>query len=478
PASSTCEDAASAPNPIVAENSCLATSSWQPDLPLGDQHDIEAFAAPVSVQVGQSVNLYTSTTAPFYQVRVYRMGWYRGLGGHLVYSSRSLRGVKQPAPNVDPATRMVSASNWRNPLTIAVPTSWVSGVYVVKLVSSLGRMRYTFFVVRSDASHSQILFQSSMLTDQAYNVWGGRSIYQDTGGSFDQRSYAVSFDRPYVKGEGLANFPLYELNLLRWLEKEGYNVTYTTDVDTDQRPSLLLNHRLVIAAGHDEYWSAAMRHNIVSARDAGVSLAFFGANDMYWHARLTASPLGPDRVVVCYKDAALDPAAKLDPSTATVTWRSPPLNQPEDAVLGEMFAGLVQGPASLVFANGAAPFLGGTGLHPGGALPGLVAQQSASNEVDTVIAARRPPSALTILTSSPIHVIEGEIGDNVNATAMATLYTAASGAAVFDAGTYWWGLGLDDFRFDPSAPSGSFHNADFEQFTVNLLSYLLASSRR
>lgn len=476
-----CEHAASAPNPIVAENSCPGSSTWWPDLPLGSQDSIEAFPAPVSVNIGESVKLYVSTTAPSYQFRIYRMGWYHGLGGRLMYASPRMAGVVQPSPTIDPATRMFSASTWHSSATVPIPTNWVSGIYVVKLVSSMGFMRYTFFVVRNDASHAQVLFQSSVLTDQAYNTWGGLSLYQNlslsnqgTGesGLSSQRSYAVSFDRPYITNDGLSNFIVYEFDLLAWLERQGYDVTYSTDVDTDLRPSLLLNHRLFLAAGHDEYWSTAMRQNVVKARDAGVSLAFFGANDMYWHVRLQPSPLGADRVVVCYKDATLDPMAAQDPTAATVRWRAAPLNQPEDTVLGEMYVGIAQGPAALVLAPGATPFLPKTNLHPGSILPGLAAQDTTS-EADTVLVKERAPSNLTILAASPVFVPEGDSGTNFDATEMATLYTAPSGARVFDAGTYWWGLGLSNFHADPSLPAGNYSSADFQQFTANLLGRLL-----
>lgn len=477
---SPCENAAHAPNPIVAENSCAGTISWQRDLPIGNQHDIEAFTAPVSVNAGESVKLYVSTAAPLYQFRVYRMGWYQGLGGRLMYSSSRIPGIQQPAAITDPSTRMISARNWHDPVTVPVPTNWVSGVYLVKLESSAGYMRYTFFVVRNDASHAQILFQSSVLTDQAYNLWGGRSLYQDASGSPAQRSYAVSFDRPYTSDAGLSNFGMYEYDLLRWLEKQGYDVTYSTDVDTDSRPSLLLNHRLFLAAGHDEYWSTAMRKNVTRARDAGVSLAFFGANDIYWHVRLQSSSLGADRVVVCYKDATLDPMAEQDPTEVTVRWRDPPLNQPEDAVLGAMYSGLTTQAAALVIADGATSFLNGTALHVGSTLPGLVAQDQHTSEVDSVTGDGDTPSTLKILASSPALVSPVEAGSNALATvrAASTLYTARSGARVFDAGTYWWSLGLDNFRLDASAPSGSYRSDGFERFTVNLLGYLLDVSGR
>lgn len=482
---SSCASAAYAANPIVAENTCPGTSGWRANLPLGSQNAIEAFTAPVSVNAGQSVKMYVSTTAPSYSFRVYRMGWYQGLGGRLVYSSHVLAGVKQPAPLVDQATRMISASNWRNPVTLTIPASWVSGVYVVKLVSSAGLMRYTKFVVRNDASHAPILFQSSVLTHQAENAWGGHSL-NGTGAAntMGDRSYAVSFDRPLVGNAGLSDFATYEYDLLSWLERQGYDVTYTTDIDTDQHGPLLRQHRLFLAAGHDEYWSSGMRNNIAQARNAGVSLAFFGANDAYWHVRLQSSPLGAERVMVCYKDAGLDPLSGHDPTAATTLWQNAPLNQPSQALVGAMFSGVAAEPAPLVLSSGAAPFLRGTGLHVGSALAGLVGAASGAPAAggaggfDSVFPNFGLPPALTILASSPVKVqANGNDNPNPNGqiipTATTTLYTAPGGARVFDAATYWWALGLQNMHAGTSSPSGSYSRRDFQQFTANLLDYLL-----
>ncbi len=484
-----CANAAFAANPIAAENTCPGTSAWRANLPFGPQNAIEAFTAPVSVNVGQPIQMYVSTTASSYAFHVYRMGWYQGLGGRLVYSSQTLPGINQPAPLVDQATRMVSASNWHNPVTLAIPTSWVSGVYVVKLVSSAGFMRYTEFVVRDDASQAPILFQSSVLTYQAENTWGGWSL-DGTGAANTTaaRAYAVSFDRPEAANAGLSDFTTYEYNLLSWLERQGYDVTYTTDVDTDLRGSAILQHRLLLVAGHDEYWSSGMWSNIERARGAGVSLAFFGANDAYWHVRLQSSPLGPDRVVVCYKDATLDPLSGRDPSAATTLWQNPPLNQPEQTLLGAMFSGEVAAPAPLVLSAGAAPFLQGTALHAGsalqeleGAVSGLPTTDGTAGGFDSVFPQLGMPPALTILASSPVQA-QPDGSDNPNPaqpgirTATAILYTAPGGARVFDAATYWWALGLEDMHADASTPSGSYSSPDFQRFTVHLLDYLLRTN--
>src|SRR5207249_5352237 len=134
----------------------------------------------------------------------------------------------------------------------------------------------------------------------------------------------VSYDRPYANyGFGQVD----EIEFIRWIERMGYDVTYSTDVDTHTNGAALRNHRALLSVGHDEYWSKEMRDAAEGARDAGVNLAFFGANAVYWQVRFEASGSGlANRVIVCYKDAIKDP---VQGATTTVLWRQAPVNLPE-----------------------------------------------------------------------------------------------------------------------------------------------------
>ena len=119
--------------------------------------------------------------------------------------------------------------------------------------------------------------------------------------------------------------------MVRWLERNGYDVSYFTGVDTDRRGSEILEHKIFLSVGHDEYWSGDQRANVEAARDAGVNLAFFSGNESYWKTRWeTEHRRRRDtayRTLVSYKEthanAKIDPAAG-DP-TWTGTWRDPAL---------------------------------------------------------------------------------------------------------------------------------------------------------
>src|SRR5262249_47364951 len=154
-----------------------------------------------------------------------------------------------------------------------------------------------YFVVRDDLKRSDLLFQTSVTTYQAYNNWSDFSLYTEPQAS------QVSFDRPYSRGNGSGDFLFWEYSLMRFLEREGYDVTYTTNLDTHLRGDLLKDHKAFLSVGHDEYWTWEMRNNVEAARDAGVHLGFFGANICYWQIRLEASGCTGDanRVIVGYK---------------------------------------------------------------------------------------------------------------------------------------------------------------------------------
>src|SRR6201999_934126 len=93
--------------------------------------------------------------------------------------------------------------------------------------------------------------------------------------------------------------------MVRWLESNGYDVSYFTAVDAARGGNLIRNHKLFLSGGHDEYVSLQRRTNIESARDAGVNLAFFSGNEVFWKTRWENSIDGsntPFRTLVCYKE--------------------------------------------------------------------------------------------------------------------------------------------------------------------------------
>ena len=413
---------------VTVENHRPGTAGWR-ITHAGPADAIQGWADHMSAAAGERVRLYVSTTARRFQIKAYRMGWYGGRGGRLVWQSEPLPGRHQASSVRTPRTNMI-ATHWRPSLVIAIGRAWPPGVYLLKLVAATGQ-RYVPLTVRDDTSHAALVVQNAVTTWQAYNRWGGRNQYVGSDGRLETRSRVVSFDRPY-DGNGAGEFLGNEYPLVRLVERLGLDVTYWTDIDLHQHPERLLAHRALVSLGHDEYWSTRMRRGAEAARAHGVNLAFLGANAVYRHIRLQPSPAGPDRQQVNYKPWSIgdDPAWKTDPSQVTTDWRRPPLNNPESRLLGAQYecnpthaAGVVVQPSSWLLAR--------TGVRAGTILPGLIGDEYDRVQPD----APRPPR-VEVLLHSPLQCL----GASVRGPSFAdtTYYTAPSGAGVFDAATSSW----------------------------------------
>ncbi|MGI9032412.1 MAG: N,N-dimethylformamidase beta subunit family domain-containing protein [Acidimicrobiales bacterium] len=414
---------------IIDENARPGSSDWQITGPI-DHGNIEGYADATSATVGETVRLYVSTDARSYRVDAYRMGWYGGKQARLVWSSPVQTGVRQAAPSVDPLTRMVEA-RWDPSVSVSIDKSWPPGDYLFKLSGDNGYAQFVPFIVRDDASSAALVVVNAVTTWQAYNKWGGHSLYEGVDRSGvttpQARSQVVSFDRPYQNDSGAGDFLGNELPLVSLVEKQGYDVTYWTDTDLHRRGARLADHKSMLSLGHDEYWSAEMRGAVERARDAGTNVAFLGANALFRAIRLEASPLGPDRHEVNYRTARDDPLTGVDNSRVTVSWREPPLDRPESTLVGDYYqCNPVK--ADMVVADSSAWVFAGTGLAAGDKLRNVVGPEF--DRYDPL--APRPPGPVQVLAHSPVRC-----GGEATFSDM-TWYSAPSGAGVFATGTNWW----------------------------------------
>lgn len=406
---------------VIDENAKPGTRAWR--IKRDAPRDIEGFADRVSVQAGGTVRLFVSTRAPSFRVRAFRLGSYGGDGARRIWTSSVVAGTVQPPAVVEPETNTVVAP-WTSSLSFRIKARFVEGSYLLKLVASTGGASYVPLIVRNDRSTADLVVQHQTTTWQAYNRWGGHSLYLGPDGTFQTRSRVVSFDRPYdARGAGGM---IRALPFIALLEGDGMDVTYWTDNDLHARPSRLRNHASLVSLNHDEYWSTRMRDGLEAARAAGVNYANLGANAIYRKIRFEASALGADRRVVGYKVRHEDPLNGVDDGEVTVNWREPPSNDPESAVLGPMYqcygvhADLVVGAAgSWVYA--------GTGLENGDTLPGAIA-----GEYDRIWPDAPTPRTVQILAHSPLQC-RGR-----TRYADTTYYTARSGAGVFNVSSTDW----------------------------------------
>jgi hypothetical protein len=425
----------------VQENKRAGTSAWR--IPRSSYGGVEGYVNRVSAGVGDSISLYVSTSAPVFHVEAYRMGWYQGLGGRLVWRSQDVRGKKQPAATITAPTRTVTAP-WESSMRLHVSKDWVPGDYLLKLVSKMGQS-WVPLTVRDDLSRAPVLVMNAVTTWQAYNDWGGHSLYFGPHNDASKRSTVVSFDRPYnwavrtdIDPSGYdvcCGFVATELGYVTLIEHLGLDVAYTTDVDVQEHPEQLRRHKVVVSLGHDEYWSVQKRDAVEAARDQGVNLMFLGPNAVYWRIRLESSKLGRDRLEVNYRTARNDPLFGKDDAHVTTLWRSPPPQpRPESMLTGVVFYcfgakndGVVTDASSWVFA--------GTGLKNGGRIPDLIRR-----EADHVDKRFSTPDNVEILMHSPVSCVGiggKRIGLDGGLFSDTTYYTAPSGAGVFATGAAW-----------------------------------------
>lgn len=417
---------------VIAENKKPGTTAWHLT-GASSGPAINGFANRVAASEGQKVTLYVTTTASSYHISAYRIGYYGGDGGRLVWRSPELKGVDQPNCPLTASTRMISCDNWSPSISLTIGPKFVQGDYLFKLVADPGQQSYIPLTVWDPSSHATYLVQNSVLTWQGWNNWGGYDMY---GGAppgetpqYDDRAYVESFDRPYENGKGAADFMALEYPLVYWAEEHGLDVTYWTDVTFDQHPGLLKNHKALFTLGHDETWTGPERNGVIAARSEGVNVVYFGASPVLRHARLQSSPMGPDREEVDYRDPTLDPVYATDPEAATGdTWESPPSDLAPASVVGDTYQGYGLNDAMVVTDANAWPFAG-TGVTDGDKLPGLEA-----GDYDAYDTSEANPPDVEILSHSPV---TPEVGHIMYADM--TYYTWRQGnGGVLATGTIGW----------------------------------------
>ena len=501
---------ASGTNPIVLENQQPGSTGWQFDnYNKETHHEIEGYASLTSVNKGGQISFMVSLSASAqYTMDIYRMGYYPHgtnpdgsacgpCGGRLMQSIGPLSGTTQPAcPTTASGTDFgLIECQWTSSYTLTVPTTWTTGNYIVKLHRLDDNLEnYMTFVVRDDAGTADIVYSMDVTTWQAYSYWGGagnNDIGYNLYGEFNDvtqgfvgnnRAYTVSFDRPYMdqgSEDGAGNFMVWDYPMVRWIESQGYNVTYATDVDLESNPNLLNGHKMFMNTGHDEYYSDNMRSNLQSFINAGGNVAFFSGdnidNRMVWTNSISGQP---------YRREHCDKGA-LSGST-TVQWRvlTPP--QPENALVGVLSNGaassrpfLVYDSTSWIFAGTGLVNYNGTVITSGpgqNAIAGLIGYEFDTRAVNdpslSAYVSYEPPGLKQVG-----HSFVPASDNGVNAYADTTLYTSSGGGTVFAAGTIQWSWGVDNGFNDGFCDCNlGDANSVSQQITANILNRFIGLS--
>jgi hypothetical protein len=453
---------------IAAENREPGTRAWRLPGPGADvgglrQGDVAGYVAEQALMPGQRQRIYVSAPRTrFVRISVFRIGWYGGAGGREVLVSDRLRTSAQP-PCRHRYSSGLTECDWHPTLTFTIPSALPSGVYVAKLAARTGQSDCLFVVL--GAAAQPLLAQLPTSTYEAYNAWGGDSLYPGgadrVGITHSAQGVEVSYDRPYDSVTGAGEFFARDVAMVRFLERYRYPVSYTTSESIDEDPAQLAGPRAVLDFGHSEYWSQRQAGAFARARTAGTSLLFLSSDTLGWRVRYlrasgAASEAGqPDHTIVAYKEhAALDPER-----------RQPTGHFPDGgaSLTGTAYLGCItprlalRGPPVYRYypwvpARRRTPawLFAGTGVRAATTIPGVVGY-----ELD--MRTQRTPAGTQLVGSGAAACMPADPaephpapGENL---AQTTIYTARSGAIVFSAGTLGWELGLEPVpSASPEAP--------------------------
>lgn len=480
-------------NPVGRENMEQGTLGWLIPSHYQASTQIQAYASASSVAAGSSIEFFVSTLTEGtpYSIAIYRAGWYAGTGGRLLrlipdlpghaqgyYNEHQLTGCR--TCHVDALTGLVEAG-WRSSYRLSIPSTWTSGLYLAKFVDVHGFQTYVHFDVTGNLSSTYIVVTPDT-TLQAYNTWGGYSLFssdtatvQGLAGTVIPHAVKVSFDRPY--SDMINQMLQTELNAVHWLERQGYNLSYISSVDLHKDPRQILHHRALLSLGLDMFWTKEMRSGLDVARDHGVGLAFLGASAGTWQMRFEPDSAGhAERVIVCYQvssvqnDLARDPFYGSDNSRVTAMWRDPLLGHPESDLVGSVYAGMTRAgdayPWRISMRAAGSELLQGTPLQPGRSYGCALVGPTWDHLPDST--SSTPP--VHLLSASMIKTRQG-----ANAVSQGTYYRARSGALVFTAGGAYLLQALDDYRMatDPHCVHQPLIVPAIQQFMQHLMALLI-----
>ncbi len=414
-----------APNPIPAENARPGDSSWLSAGREASAGQVEVYLSTDTGEAGDTISAKVSSDAAV-TATIFRLGYYQGTGARKIWTGGPFNAQRQ-------ATCPLS-----------------------KVARADGLRRFAPFVVR-DHRAAELLFQAAFNDYQAYNTWGGESLYVDASGTMPKgRANEVSFNRPFRDGEGSGQMLRWEYWLVKLLERDGYDVTYSTNLDFSRYRDVLGGIGAFVFGGHDEYWTAEERDQVDAAIRAGTSVAYFGANGAYQRIRFRADSAGKSlRTIVCFKN---EPTRDPIPNS-TIGFRDPPNAKPENQLFGSMYDSWELVPFPMLVGNPSHWLFQGTGLNAGDLLPGLVGY-----EFDRAFPDLNTPADASVIMESAVVSAEG-----VPSVSDVMVRNVAAGTIVFSAGSIFWPIALSS---DQTVADGR-----VVRMTENVLEQALAHRR-
>lgn len=428
---------------VASENRLPGTTAWLTSPSTwSSQNYLAMWASPYSAGPHDTIDVFIHSAKGAVTLSLYRLGWYGGLGGRLLWSAQNIAASPQPACSSQSADGAISCP-WARAARIPIDSGWVSGLYLLKAGGRDSTFAYYPLVLRA-VRRAPFVAVVPLFTWQAYNQFGGASLYTPNG-------HNVSFERPYDTSGG-ASYVFtdgysYDLSVLRWLEANKVDVAYESDAELQPATAGPIPLKGFIFIGHSEYWTRDAVDRVADFRNAHKHLAFMSGNNAYWNVRLTPGlQTGrPADVITCYK---LDP----DPGSTSVRdltqrFRDPPISHPENALYGIMYSEGTDGLYPLVAAapaagSEAAGFLAAAGIQPGDSIPSEV-----QSEGDIAFANDSGPDNLQVLFKSPF--VPRRLPSPYEHAYYTTFFVAPGGAGVFAAGNNRFSRGLQSVYSQP-----------------------------
>jgi hypothetical protein len=449
-------------NPIRKENAKPGTRDWlltKTDITaiepveLWRSPRIEGYCSEMSVGAGDTLKVMVSTNpVSEFSLEIYRTGYYGGTGGRFMKRYDSIQGKTQADPPV--GENRLRECKWEPTVEFEIPDDWLSGVYLGKLTAKKeGVQSFVIFIVR-DNRPCDLLFQCSDTTWQAYNSWPTNewSLYHNDKNGYTgykkRKKWStdandtgwVSFDRPYgqfcqdhlvkyPKSVGSGEFLLWEFPLSYWIEQQGYDVSYISNVDTHTDGPGLQRAKGFISVGHDEYWTREMYDNAIAARDAGVNLAFLSGNSVWGVVPLLPSAAGQPHRIMRREGKFLGEELSKMLNKRRGTKPKYPAGPNAAQLMGGITAGIGGGPWTC--ANPDHWLYEGTGMKEGDTVEGLIGWEYHGS----------PAKSLPSMEIVALSEAKGGSGKPLSPH-VATVYDGPKGNVVFDAGSIWWAQGL------------------------------------
>ncbi len=281
--------------------------------------EVEAYTSSTSVEQGGTIAFHVRVA----KQSTVRMLVKRSTTGEQVFAHEFV--VNIFAKNSLDAEGAMHGCNWPVAFELAVPLSWPSDIYLVEFHLNSSKTVVPL-VVRPNLPAASILLKVTDTTAQAYNNWGGQSLYNREP---QPKSIQISFDRPYTLVGYKYDYWYFDLRFLEWCYRRNIKIDCCSSIDVHSGAVDLNSYNLIVSIGHDEYWSKETRDNVEKFVEDGGHVCFFGANTCFWQVRFERNC----RQMIGYKElAAKDPMVQPDPSRVSGMWGASPTNRPENGM--------------------------------------------------------------------------------------------------------------------------------------------------